>query len=138
MPAVLEIDYIKNHFTCSGNGACFITFAALPDGKGGYLPSERLDRIPGALITQSANICHGTGSSYLRHSSGTLEIELPVGTIVKEVAAHASSHRHKQTRGWIVAEAGELEHVDFIGNRRKAGGGWETVFSVDGNRISIS
>ena len=138
MPAVLEIDYIKNHFTCSGKGACCITFAALPDGKGGYLPSERLDRIPGALITQSAEICRGGGSSYQRHSSGTVEIELPVGTIVKEVAAHASSHRHKQTRGWIVGETGELAPIDFVGNRRMAGGGWETVFSVGGNRISIS
>jgi hypothetical protein len=130
------LNYIENSFNSSGRGACWQTFAALPDSNGGWLPFVRLDKVPGAIVLSVARNNAGEIRSADRHAKGEVEIDLPEDTLIKEVATSATSPAEKGTNGYRVKN-GELESIHFVGNKKNDDGSWSAVFKIDGKRVIV-
>ena len=123
------IKQIEKDISASGkSGSTIYRFVSLKNGSE-YAPFIKPENAGGIVMSRAGN----SMSAADRHSSTDIDIDLPDGTLIKEVD---KTSRGSTTRVYIV-EDDDSKPVKYIG-ARKNDGAWDTVIEIDGERVTIS
>ena len=138
----VEINAVANDFSCSLTGDITYRFLSLK-GDDGYSNWVRADLAEGAIVgdraTSPLTMTFPTAAD--RYSATDVEIELPLGTIMKKVI---SSYSHKQRRGskqiaYRLSKPDDKAIWESLGpvKSKKKNGTYVSVIEIDGIKTEI-
>lgn len=125
----IKIAQTNRDISSSGKGSTIFRFVCLPGATRWTKPSA----LDGAVLLEQVSWGHRTDD---RHSATSVEVDLPVGTLLREFVRDETDRSRSKTSVERLDAAGEWQKLPHKTVRR--GDGWVTVVTVDGEQLEIA